>query len=707
VKDFADSSLMRFVRLVPLPLRTLLLCLPLLNCAGTPATRECASIVAQDKVQQSLPRLRQLASQEPAGGACGRAYALASERVVAVTLREAERMRSDANVPQATRLYREVLDAQPGNAIAEQGLRTIEREQRLHRLLADARNAIGAGDWIQSQALLEAALGAAPGNAEATTLLREVSQRTAPAAPEPGLMAAFKKPISLEFKDVALRQIFEVLSQNSGLNFVFDKDVKIDQKTSIFLRDSTVESALFFLLLTNQLEQQVMNGNTVLIYPNVPGKLKDYQELHVRTFQMANTDVKAVAASLKTLFKGRDVVVDEKLNMLVVRDTPEAIRLVEKLVALHDIAEPEVMLEVAVLEVSRKKLLNLGVNLPNSLTLTPLATNTYTGLTLNDLRGVNGDSIGAAVGSIGINLQKEDADTAILANPRIRVVNREKAKVLIGERVPVITVTTSPTGGYGESVNYVEVGLKLEVEPTIYRGNEIVIKVGLEVSNISGTAPSKSGGLTYTFGTRTANTTLRLRDGENQILAGLISDEDRKIASKVPGIGDLPLVGRLFGTEQDSGNKSEIVLSITPRLVRNSNRSESTALEFRSGTENSLRERPLIAGRTRVPAPVAQAGAVAPVSPQPATPVTAVQAPTQATAATPVPPTIAPPTSSPTTPSAAPQVAPKAAIPVERPVPAVVGMPVVSINNGSFSQSPASLAGKATGIRTDDGSDAK
>jgi general secretion pathway protein D len=211
---------------------------------------------------------------------------------------------------------------------------------------------------------------------------------------------------------------------------------------------------------------------------------------------------------------------------------------------------------------------------------------------VDDLRKLGANAIGVDVGAVKVNARKEDTSINILANPRIRAVNHEKAKILIGDRVPNITVTSSPQGGFAESINYLDVGLKLEVEPTIYRGNDIVIKVGLEVSSIAGAQISKLGTTAYTIGTRNANTTLRLKDGENQVLAGLINDEDRRTANKIPGVGELPVVGRLFGSSLDEGKKSEIVLSITPRLVRNVQRTEPRLQEFRSGTENSLRERP-------------------------------------------------------------------------------------------------------------------
>jgi general secretion pathway protein D len=171
------------------------------------------------------------------------------------------------------------------------------------------------------------------------------------------------------------------------------------------------------------------------------------------------------------------------------------------------------------------------------------------------------------------------------------VKNREKAKIHIGDRVPVITTTAATGGGFvSESVTYLDVGLKLDVEPTIYLEGDVGIKVGLEVSNIVKEVVGKtnSNTLTYQIGTRNANTTLRLHDGETQILAGLISNEDRSSASKVPGLGDFPLLGRLFSSHSDTKNKTEIVLLITPHVMRNINRPDAGKIEFFSGTDAAV-----------------------------------------------------------------------------------------------------------------------
>lgn len=455
---------------------------------------------------------------------------------------------------------------------------------------------------------------------EAARQLREVDKaaRTASPVPVSALASAYRKPITIEFKDVSLQTVFEVIARSSGLNFVFDKDVRTDQKTSIFLKNSTIESAVNLTLLTHQLEQRVVDANTVLVYPNTQAKQKDYLPLNVRSFYLTNAEAKSVASALKTLLKTKDVVVDEKLNLLIVRDTPQAMAMVGKLVALHDLPEPEVMLEVEIVEIKRTRLLDLGVRWPDQLSLTPLASTSGGPLTVADLRNLNSTTTGAGIGALTITAKKTDSDANILANPRIRARNREKAKILIGERVPNITATSTATGFVAESINYVDVGLKLEVEPTIYLDGEVAIKVALEVSNIISQVQTKQGSVAFQIGTRNAQTVLRLKDGENQVLAGLINDEDRRSAYKVPGLGEVPVVGRLFGSQNDDASKTEIVLSITPRILRNVQRPDADLTDFESGTESNLGGRigtPPAEPPPEKPAPVTSATTpVAPVN---------------------------------------------------------------------------------------------
>jgi general secretion pathway protein D len=177
------------------------------------------------------------------------------------------------------------------------------------------------------------------------------------------------------------------------------------------------------------------------------------------------------------------------------------------------------------------------------------------------------------------------------------VKNKEKAKVHIGDKVPVITTTTTATGFAAASVNYLEVGLKLEVEPNVFLENEVGMKVALEVSNIVREIQNAAGTLTYQVGTRNASTSLRLKDGETQILAGLINDEDRRVSNQIPGLGNLPVIGRLFGSRNERLTKTEVVLLITPRVIRSLARPEFRFEEFHSGTEAAMGSPPLLLQR--------------------------------------------------------------------------------------------------------------
>jgi general secretion pathway protein D len=564
------------------------LALALGACASHQAFQEGQALAAQGRGAEALARFEEAARADPRSAAYRVAALQMRERLLNAALEQAEAARRQGQMDDAERALREALAIQPGHERALAGLRALEAERKAAAWMREAEAALARKDTELARARLRAVLLEVPSHATARALAQRIEDEAARPAPEAALAGAYRKPITIEFKDAPLRSVFEVIARTSGLNFLFDKDVRGDQKTSIYLKNSTIENAVQLTLLTNQLEQRVLDANTVLIYPNTPAKQKDYQPLTVRSFYLANADAKLVAATLKSLLKTRDVVVDEKLNLLIVRDSPEALRLAQKLVALHDVAEPEVMMEVEVLEVKRTRLLDLGVRWPDQLSLAPLPTTAGGALTLSDLRNLNSATIGATVGPVTLNARKTDSDTNILANPRIRARNREKARILIGERVPNITTTSTSTGFVAESVTYVDVGLKLEVEPTIYLDGEVAIRISLEVSNIIREVQTKSGTIAYQIGTRNAQTVLRLRDGENQVLAGLISDEERRSANKVPGLGEVPVMGRLFGSQTDDGAKTEIVLSITPRVVRNVQRPERAVLEFESGTENSL-----------------------------------------------------------------------------------------------------------------------
>ncbi|MCH8621747.1 secretin N-terminal domain-containing protein [Undibacterium sp. TS12] len=567
--------------------------LTLFGCAAQMAYREGKDLIAQDKLEDGLEKFRLAMTDDPGQLEYRKAYLKTREQIIYNLSEQADQAMKLDKLPVAKKHFQRILNIDPSNEQARAGLVRLDQLEQHAALLTEAQTAFDKKEYGRTQSLLKKVLAENPGSVAGNKLARMVAELQAQAPQENKLNASYKKSINIEFRDAPVKQVFEVISRTSGINFLFDRDVKTDQRTSLFLKNSTIEAAIHFALLTNQLEKQVLDANTILIYPNTSAKQKEYQEMIVKSFYLSNAEAKNVSNSLKTLVKTRDIVVDEKLNMLILRDSPDAIRLAEKIIALQDLPEPEVMLEVEILEIKRTRLLDLGIQWPNTLGLSPLAGASGSTLKLSDLKtNLNPSTIAATVGPVSVKARRETGDANLLANPRIRAKNHEKAKILIGERVPNITTTATSTGFVSENINYIEVGLKLEVEPTIYLDNDVGIKIALEVSSLTNQLKTQSGSVAYQIGTRTASTVLRLKNGETQILAGLINDEERNSANKVPGVGELPVVGRLFGSQLDDSQKTEIVLSITPHLIRNIQQPEMRNAEFQSGTDSSFRVRP-------------------------------------------------------------------------------------------------------------------
>lgn len=593
----------------------------LLACANQPTyLTEARQLMAQGRGEEALAVLDKASRDDPADYAARGEYFRQRALLVAQWLSQAEILRQNGQFGPAKARYQSVLKYDAANPRARAGLAQLEIDQRNKAVVAVAEKLFKAEKYLEAQDLLRPVLAENPQNREAQRLQRRIDEKLVrPAIASSRLKPSTTKPISLELREVSLRNAFDVLSRASGINFVFDKDVQLDQRTSLVVKNAAIQDAMALLLAANQLASKVVNENTVFLFPNTPAKLREHRELVVKSFYLANADVKQTASMIRTLLKTRDIFIDEKLNLLVIKDTADTVRLAERLVAAQDLAEPEVVLEVEVLEVSSNRLLDLGVQWPTQVQFQDPATVSGAGaLGATSIQRLSGGLTAfVATPVILLNLQQQDGTTSVLANPRIRVKNKEKARIHIGDRVPVITTTAAATGGFvSESVSYLDVGLKLEVEPLIYLDDEIGIKVGLEVSNIVKEVKSvTSSTLAYQIGTRNANTTLRLHDGETQILAGLISDEDRRTANRVPGLGELPTVGRLFSANRDTADRKEIVLLLTPRLVRTLTRPDAHSLEFSAGTESMAGGTSAVRPRqpTIRPSPPAKPPAPAPI----------------------------------------------------------------------------------------------
>ena len=570
----------------------LVLCLVLAACAQQRIRDETTALLREGNFEGAIQGLKDGVSQYPESATLRAGLTAARSEAVSRLVAQAAQQRSAGKFEEAEASLQRGLTVEPGNArlLGMQSDMALAKKQRSR--LNEINGLIASGNKAQALRIASDALRDSPKQAEFAAIQRrlELELRLDQSTATPRGLAE-SNPITLDFRGAALTVVLEAITRGSGINFILDRDVRQDARVTAYLRNAKVEDAIDLVIGANQLARRTIDAKTVLIYPNTPEKQREHQEQVIRVFHLANADAKSMAALMRAMLRIKEPFVDERANMVSIRETPEIVALAERLVALQDVGEAEVMMEVEILEIKTSRLTELGINFPSSLTLTPLPATGATGLTLSSLRGINDDRIGVSVGNVLLNLRREVGDFNILANPKIRAKSREKAHILIGDKVPVITSTSSASGFVAESVNYLDVGLKLDVEPLVSPDDEVTIKLGLEVSSLSKEIKTTAGSLAYQISTRNANTTLRLRDGETQLLAGLISNEDRSSSNRIPGLGDLPLAGRLFSSQKDDVQRTELVLAITPRILRSAPQPDRSQAEMWVGTEMATRLR--------------------------------------------------------------------------------------------------------------------
>lgn len=599
------------------PILAAALCATLLlaGCAEQRIRDASRSALVAGDYEQSVRKLEAGLKEHPESSLLRSGLIQARSEAVAHLLTQFEARRGAGKLDDAQALLERAQSVDPQNRRVEALLAELAIERRQQAALAEAEGLVGKGRPEQALRVAAQALKDNARHAGLQALHRrlEAEQRLAQLKSSQAVLGE-ARPISLDFRDANLRTVLDVVSRNSGINFILDKDIRPDVRVTVFLRQARVEDALDLIVGTNQLGKKVVDAQTIVIYPNTPEKQREYQEQVVRVFYIASAEAKGAAAFLKAMLKIREPFVDERSNMLALRESPENIQLAERLIALYDAGEPEVLLDVEVLEVSSTRLTELGVTLPNSFSLALLPPAGSTSLNLGNVEGITRNRIGLTVGNAVVHLRREVGDFTTLANPKIRARSKEKAKILIGDKIPVISATTGQAGFVADTVSYLDVGLKLDVEPTVYADDEVAIKIALEVSTLGTAVKTQSGTLAYQIGTRNASTLLRLRDNETQLLAGLISRDERTNATRLPGIGDLPVLGRLFSNQLDNGQRTELVLAITPRILRNIRRPDASETELWVGTESLPKLRP-VGGLRSVGAPAGDAAAPAATAP--------------------------------------------------------------------------------------------
>jgi general secretion pathway protein D len=411
--------------------------------------------------------------------------------------------------------------------------------------------------------------------------------------PSPGLDLPddVKLPASLVFRDASSRDVFISLARFAGINVSFDTAFR-DVPVSIELRDTSLEDALAAVTASTRTFYRVTAPRTVTVVPDTAAKRREYEEEIIRTFYLGNVDLKETVDMLRIVVDNRRISAISATNAITIKDTPERIAAAARVINAIDKARAEVVIDVELLEVDRTRLREYGLQVASPADV-PTGVDGQVnvnrpGLTLRDLRNLTqADVFLTGVPALYYRLLKSDSNTRTLAKPQLRTSEGLAAQARFGERVPVPVTTFSPiaTGGVNQqpitSFNYENIGVNIDITPRIHHNDDVSLALRVEISAISGTG---FGGLP-TFGNRSISTTIRLKDGETNMLAGLIRDDERKVLRGVPGLSDIPLVGRLFAANRTETQETDIILVLTPHIVRVLDLTEADLQPFRVGRE--------------------------------------------------------------------------------------------------------------------------
>ena len=446
------------------------------------------------------------------------------------------------------------------------------------------------------------------------------------------------KPITMRFQNAKLKEVFEIVARTANINVVFDKDIR-DDPITIFLKDMSFDEALTLILNTNGLVSQKVGPDTLLILPNNKQKLAQYQDLMVRTFYLSNAKAKDAVNVVRTLLDSKRIHVDEKVNALIVRDEPAKLALAERMIYAIDREEPEVELDVEVLEVDRTKSLKYGLNFakiagagivpPGSSAGISTSPTTFT---FQQLAALGPSSyLFSFPASVLLDFFKQESDAKTLAAPKVRVLNNRSATVSVGDKQPILLSTTNvlpgqattgavPTTSTVTSIEFKDVGVKLTVEPSVTLGDELTLKLKVEVTRLGDQVILQASPeiKQFKFGNRAAETMLALKDDETVVLAGLLQDEQRRNRSRVPWIEHIPLLGDLLTSTTQDTVTTEVIVTITPHIVRKMSVPSVEQQAFWSGTEDSFSTRPRFykTADTRSRAPLAT-GSIVPTEARP------------------------------------------------------------------------------------------
>ncbi len=509
-------------------------------------------------------------------------------KAAATVVHNGQKLREDGKLQEALAEFQRAAQIDPSLFIAQQELK------RTMQMINDAANP-------PPQA-------AGPPN----SLERKIREAAGPVE----LAPISNVPITLKIGPEDSKVIYQTVGQLAGVNVLFDPDYT-SRRITVALNGVTLEDALEITALESKTFWRPVTSNTIFVAQDNPAKRKELEQSVLKTFYLSNlsapTELQDVVNAIRAVLDVQRVQQLLSQNALVVRGTPDQIALAEKLVDDLDKVRPEVIVDIAVLQVSKDKSRTLGFNPPTSATVTlqsninttttTSTTGTTTGTTgttgtpgleLNTLGNLNATDFQVTIPSANLSAVMGDTDTKMLQNPQVRALDNQKATLKIGERVPVATGSFQPgIGGVGinplvnTQFQYLDVGVNIDVTPHVHADREITLKITMEISSVVG--QSSIGGISQPIiGQKKIEHEIRLKDGESSLIGGIFDDSQTKSLAGIPGLAQIPILGYFFGQKTQDHAEDETVFAITPHIIRGTTVSELNQRPIDIGTANTI-----------------------------------------------------------------------------------------------------------------------
>ena len=425
----------------------------------------------------------------------------------------------------------------------------------------------------------------------------KVKSRGRRAAP-PMLNPASDKPIDVAFPpDTNMKKIYQSLCAAAGINVIFDPQLK-DDRFTLDLRGMSFQKALEVAMRQAGHFYKVLDERTIIVAQDTQQNRREYEDLVIRTFFLSNGDVKDVSAMVRGVLDMRRLQTINALNAIVIRDTADKVSVAERLIEINDKAKSEVIIDVELLLIGRKNVLELGTKLSSYSVSTGVVGSDgkpVSSLPWDQLINLGLSDLSFTIPTVTFNFLKNNTDAQVLARPQMRISEGEKGSLVIGDRVPVPVTTINTQQAIGNtalipvtSFQYQDVGIKVEIEPRVHHNKEVTLKLTLEISNISGYVPQPNGPAQPQIGTRSISSSIRLKDGETNFLAGLVRRDQGVTKDKIPVLSDIPLIGALFTNVRTDDQSTDIFMTLTPHIIRAPQITEEDLTPIWVGTENNV-----------------------------------------------------------------------------------------------------------------------